>query len=60
MIKELTGVQSIACRHETTVAVLETGRIMTCGEVREFKRSDGSSIYSPSPIPLAVDGLENP
>ena len=61
VIKELTGVQSIACRHETTVAVLETGRILTWGEVREFKRSDGSrSIYSPSPIPLAVDGLENP
>ncbi len=60
LVKELTGVQSIACRHETTVAVLSTGRIMTWGVVRQFKRSDGLSTFSPAPIPLAVDGLENP
>lgn len=59
-VRELADVQSIACRHETTVAVLSTGRIVTWGEVREFRRSDGRSTYSPSPIPLAVDGLENP
>ena len=60
VVKELTGVQSIACRRETTVAVLATGRIMTWGEVRVFKRSDGRSNFSPAPIPLAVDGLESP
>ena len=59
VVKELTGVQSIVSRHETTVAVLSTGRIVTWGDVREFQRSDGRSIYSPAPIPLLVDGLEN-
>ena len=59
VVKELTGVQSIASRHETTVAILSTGRIMTWGDVREFQRSDGRSVYSPAPIPLLVDGLEN-
>jgi alpha-tubulin suppressor-like RCC1 family protein len=59
LVKELTGVESIAARHETTTAVLSTGRIMTWGEVRLFQREDGPSIYSPSPIPLAVDGLDN-
>jgi alpha-tubulin suppressor-like RCC1 family protein len=60
-IKELTGVQSIASRHETTVAVLASGRIMTWGEVREFDRPGGgrSPRYSPVPIPMSVDGLEN-
>jgi hypothetical protein len=60
VVKELTGVLSITSQHETTVAVLSTGRIVTWGDVREFQRNDGRSIYSPSPIPLAVDGLENP
>jgi alpha-tubulin suppressor-like RCC1 family protein len=60
LVKELTGVQSIAARHETTTAVLATGRIVTWGEVRLFKREDGPAIYAPYPIPLAVDGLENP
>ena len=59
LVKELTGVQSIAAHHETTTAVLASGRIMTWGEVRLFKRSDGPSIYSPAPLPLSVDGLEN-
>ena len=59
VVKELTGVQSIASRHETTVALLSTGRIVTWGDVREFQRNDGRSVYSPAPIPLLVDGLEN-
>ena len=59
VVKELTGVQSIASRHETTVAVLSTGRIVTWGDVREFHRDGRPSIYSPAPIPLLVDGLEN-
>ena len=59
VVKELTGGVSIASRHETTVAVLSTGRIVNWGDVRRFQRSDGPSIYSPAPIPLLVDGMEN-
>lgn len=59
LIKELSGVQSIAARHETTTAVLATGRIVTWGDVRVFTREDGPSSYAPYPIPLLVDGLDN-
>ena len=59
VVKELTGGVSITSRHETTIAVLSTGRIVTWGDVRRFQRNDGPSIYSPAPLPLLLDGLEN-
>jgi alpha-tubulin suppressor-like RCC1 family protein len=59
VVKGLTGVQSIAAHNGSTTAVLSSGRIMTWGAVRPWTRPDGGDpIYSPFPILLWVDGLD--
>ena len=61
LVKELTGVQSIAASGRGSAAVLGSGRIMIWSEVRPFTRpGSGRSNLSQYPILLWVDGLEQP
>ncbi|HTG89605.1 MAG TPA: hypothetical protein VL914_05400 [Vicinamibacterales bacterium] len=61
VVPALDGVQSIAAESATTTAVLASGRIMTWGSVREWTRpGSGGAGYSPSPILLWLDGLDQP
>jgi alpha-tubulin suppressor-like RCC1 family protein len=57
LVTGLTGVQSIAARSAKAVAVLASGQIMTWGYV---VRPGGKEDTSASPIPLWLDGLEQP
>jgi hypothetical protein len=60
LIKELSGVQSIAASGRGSAAVLRSGRIMTWSEVRPYQTGGGRSNLSPTPIPLSLAGLEQP
>lgn len=62
LVKGLTGVQSIAASGRGSAAVLSSGRIMIWSEVRPFPRPGGVGLSNLSqfPIPLSVEGLEQP
>lgn len=60
LIKELTGVQSIAASGRGSAAVLRSGRIMIWSEVRPYPTPSGRSNLSPAPMPLSLAGLEQP
>ena len=61
VIAGLTGVHAVFAALETSYAVLDDGRIMVWGAVREWNRpGKGSREVSWSPIPLKIDGLGNP
>ncbi len=62
LVKELTGVVSVAASAWGSAAVLASGRIMTWSEVRPWHRPgfSGTSNLSPFPILLWLDGLEQP
>jgi alpha-tubulin suppressor-like RCC1 family protein len=62
LVGGLTDVQAIGGSYGTeTTAVLSSGKIMTWGSVRPWTRPDGGGGgYSPFPILLWVDGLEQP
>lgn len=57
VVTGLTGVQSIAARSARAVAVLASGQIMNWGYV---VRAGGKEGTSASPIPLWLDGLQQP
>ncbi len=58
LIPGLSGVVSLAAVNATTTAVLSSGRIMTWGGVRPWTRPEGDPGYSPHPILLWIDGLD--
>jgi hypothetical protein len=61
LVTGLANVTWLAAAASTTIAVLESGRMMTWGEVRPWTRpDDGQSDLSPFPILLWVDGLQQP
>lgn len=60
VIKGLAGAHAVAAG-SSSFAVLEDGRIMTWGSVREWDRPGGwARTISPAPILLKIDGLNNP
>ena len=61
LVKGLTGVTSLAAAATTTIAILDSGRMVTWGEVRPWTRpEDGQGNLSPFPILLWLDGLQQP
>jgi hypothetical protein len=61
LVKGLTGVTSLAAAASTTIAILDSGRMLTWGEVRPWTRpEDGQGNLSPFPILLWLDGLQQP
>ena len=61
LVKELTGVQSIAASARGSAAVLASGRIMIWSEVRPFTMpGNAKSNLSQYPMLLSVEGLEQP
>ena len=61
LVKELSGVQSIAASGRGSAAVLLSGRIMIWSEVRPYPTpSGGRSNLSQIPIPLSLVGFEQP